>query len=277
MRNIKAGICQAAFTQNKSENLKRAERLIRACAELGASLVVLPEMACWWGPLSRMPEQAESLSGPWVTRMRQLAGEIGIWLVAGTFPRKKKISGKTRGKAWNSTPIINPKGKVAGVADKCHLFDVNVPGGPSVRESEAFKPGQKPFRLQTPFGALGFGICYDARFPEMFRAIVKMGGMDILIILSAFHRETGKAHWETLLRARAIENQCFVIGANQCGKSSHGYESYGHSMAVGPWGETLLRLGADEAIGVAELNADTLVSIRRNLPALTHIRKNYGI
>ncbi|MFH1377404.1 MAG: carbon-nitrogen hydrolase family protein [Planctomycetota bacterium] len=269
MKTIRAGICQGAFGSDGESNVRLADELVREAVAQGAELVALPEMACWWGALADMPKQAETVEGRWVTSMRSLARDLKIWLIGGTFPRR--ADGDVR--VFNSAPLIAPDGNIAGIADKGHLFDVTVPDGPNVRESDVQCPGDVPFRMDTPFGSVGIAICYDVRFPEVFRRMVSDGGLDILILPAAFHAKTGQAHWATLLAARAIENQCYVVAANQCGVSPSGYESYGHSSIYGPWGEPLAVLEGERGVIVADLDASRLRTIRKYLPVLSHIRK----
>lgn len=269
MKTIRVGVCQGAFGTDIASNIGLATKLVREASAQGANLAVLPEMACWWGPLKDMPSNAETVDGPWVSTMRALAAELKIWLAAGTFPRRTGSDDKI----FNSAPLISPDGSLAGIADKRHLFDVSVPDGPNVKESAVQRPGGEPFRIETPFGSVGIAVCYDLRFPEVCRHMVNNGGLDVFILPAAFHMKTGQAHWAPLLSARAIENQCYVVAANQCGVSTSGYESYGHSSAYGPWGEPLVVLGTDSGVGIADLDAERLKTVRKNLPVLTHIRK----
>jgi deaminated glutathione amidase len=188
-----------------------------------------------------------------------------IWLHLGSAPVRDHRSGKFA----NRSIVIGPDGLVRARYDKMHLFDVDLASGESWRESGAYVGGCSPVAVQTPLGLMGLSICYDLRFPDLYSAYAKAGA-DVLAVPSAFTVPTGKAHWHTLLRARAIEAEAFVVAAAQCGKHEDGRETFGHSLVVDPWGEVLLDMGADEGLGFADIDLSRIDEVRAQIP----VRKN---
>jgi predicted amidohydrolase len=175
------------------------------------------------------------------------------------------------GRSFNTSCVLAPDGRVAARYRKLHLFDVDLPGRVSVRESDTRTPGEDVVVAPTELGTLGLSICYDLRFPELYRRLVQAGA-ELLILPSAFTFVTGAAHWETLCRARAIENQCWLLAANQTGMSPHGFADYGHSMIVDPWGTVVARAGDGEGVVLAEIDRALQARVRRELPCLDHVR-----
>lgn len=256
-------------------NLLQAERLINEAVAEGARLLVLPEtFAVFGGGNQRQRGEAESTAaGPIRQFLAQQAAKHQIWLVGGTLPT---TAADSRGqppeqdKVFTSTYVYNAAGEEVGRYDKVHLFDVDVADGQGqYRESDQFSPGDKPLLVETPWGKLGVGVCYDLRFPEFFRQLRDQGA-EILAIPAAFTYQTGQAHWEVLLRSRAIENQCYVIGANQGGEHSAKRKTWGDSCVISPWGEKLKALAQGEGIVSAELDFDQLHKIRRDMPVQSH-------
>ena len=249
---------------DRRRNIRAAEGLVRAAADRGARLVVLPEK---WpfvhGP--RSGEGAEGLDGPSVTAARVWARDLGVAIVAGSI-----IESRDHGLPHNTSVMIDVDGGVAAVYRKLHLFDVDV-GGRAYRESEATAPGSQIVVGQVLERGVGMSVCYDLRFPELYRRLT-LAGAEILAVPSAFTAATGRDHWEPLLRARAIENQTFVIAADQCGTHDDGTVSHGHSMIVGPWGEVLAQVVDGEGLAVADLDFGHLEDVRSCLPALRHRR-----
>ena len=260
---------------DKPRNLADAGRLIADAARAGAKLVALPEMFNCWGRLETLAAQAESISGPTSDAAGRWAMEFGVTLVAGSFA--ERVVGQNR--AYNTSLLFGPDGSLLAKYRKQHLFDVNLPGKLTTRESLWIVPGDDDVTTATPLGRVGQAICYDLRFPELFRRLAEQNA-EIFVVPSAFSRPTGAAHWDVLLRARAIENQAFVIAANQCSTANpcgtdSAVPTYGHSRIVDPWG-VVLATAADEAeaVVIAEIDLDRLREIRAQLPALAHRRSS---
>ena len=271
MRSFTASAVQMSAGPEKEANLRQASELVSRAAAAGAQLVALPEVFAWRGPQECEPEIAEPLSGPIGTRIGTLARQLGIWIVAGSVLEPLDTPAKSS-KCFNTTGLFSPAGELVASYRKIHLFDVDVDGRVQVRESRTREPGDSLCVADTELGRIALAICYELRFPELFRALAARGA-EIIVLPSAFTAPTGRAHWHTLVRARAIENQCFVIAPNQAGASAMGFENYGHSLIVDPWGEVLADAGsATSALATATLQAETLARVRRELPALTHRR-----
>ena len=250
----------------KERNLAAAERLVRESAAGGAELVVLPEK---WNLLAGGEELvagAEPLDGPSLSAARRWARELGIHLLAGSISER----GAEGEKASNTSVLISPGGEDVAVYRKIHMFDVDA-GGVSYRESEHEQPGTEP--VTAPLGelVLGMSVCYDLRFPELFR-ILALRGARIVAVPSAFTLATGRDHWEVLLRARAIENQVFVVAPNQTGEAPPHYSSFGRSMIVDPWGVVLATAPDGEGFVAAELDLAAQDRVRESLPSLTNRR-----
>ena len=256
---------------DRDRNIDAAARLVRRAAEAGARLVVLPEK---WpyihGP--RLLDGAEPLDGgPSLTAVRGWARELGVAILAGSIV--EAVEGDRR--ARNTSALVLPDGSVAAVYRKLHMFDVDV-GGVSYRESAATAPGDAIVVAEALGHRIGMSVCYDLRFPELYRRLVD-GGAEVIVVPAAFTAVTGRDHWEPLLRARAIENQAFVIAAGQHGRHDDGTESYGRSMVVDPWGIVLAQAPDGEGLAVADLDFAALEAVRARLPALRHRRPEvYG-
>jgi predicted amidohydrolase len=268
---LRAAAVQMSSGSDKRANLERAEALVRLAAKEGAGLVVLPEVFSWRGPRGKESEFAEPIPGPTTERLGGLARELGIHLQAGSI--SEAIAGERR--CYNTALLFTPDGALSGKYRKIHLFDVEIPGQVSARESEARKPGGETVVVRTAIGSIGLSVCYDLRFPELYRRLVRAGA-EILCIPSAFTFPTGAAHWEPLVRARAIENQCYVIAPDQYGTSPNGYRDYGSSMIVDPWGAVVARASEGECVISAEIRLDYLRRVRAELPALAHARLGNG-
>jgi predicted amidohydrolase len=250
---------------SRAENVARATALVHAAAGRGARLVVLPEVFAWRGP-DGAPE-AESIPGPLTEELGALARTLGIYLCAGSV--LEAVPGEPR--AYNASCVFDPRGALIARYRKLHLFDIDLPGRVSVRESDTRAPGSEVVTVPTGLGTLGLSICYDLRFPELYRRLVQAGA-EVLLVPSAFTFTTGAAHWEILCRARAIESQCYLIAPDQAGRSPHGFPDWGDSMIVDPWGRVLGRAGDGEAVVTAEIDLGYLARVRRELPCLTHTR-----
>jgi predicted amidohydrolase len=268
MPNPIAAAVQMESGPDLRANLERTRILTRRAAELGASLVVLPEVFAWRGLRPDEASQVSPIPGPVSEFLATLAADLGITIVGGSFLER---SGRN-GLSYNTSLLVDPSGAIRATYRKMHLFDVDLPGQVTVRESDARIPGTDVVTAATEVGTIGLTICYDLRFPELYRRLMR-DGATIVTVPAAFTAYTGEAHWETLLRARAIENQVYVIAPNQSGKSPHGFPDYGHSMIVDPWGTVVARAPGDgEAVVTAEIDADLLARVRREMPCLDHTR-----
>jgi predicted amidohydrolase len=267
---MRAAAIQLNSTGDKARNVKTAERLVRAAAADGAELAVLPEKWNLLGDSATQLAGAEPLDGPTISAARAWARELGIHLIAGSIA--ERVEGQE--KAFNASTLIGPDGELEARYRKIHMFDVDV-GGVAYRESDHEQPGDEVVTA-TLGGALegvtlGLTVCYDLRFPELYR-ILAVRGATVITVPSAFTLDTGKDHWEVLLRARAIENQAFVIGANQIGEAPPHYRSYGRSAIVDPWGVVLAQAPDEECFVTADLDLELQDRIRTTLPSLANRR-----
>ncbi len=251
----------------KSKNLEAAIRLIRKAAARGATFVGLPENFAWMGPEPERLANAEALTGPTLSTLATLAKELKITLLAGSVLEP----GGSDGRLFNTSVLFGPDGNTLGTYRKIHLFDVEVGDGQTYRESAHVAPGTEVVTVESPVGKVGLSVCYDLRFPELYRQHAKNGAV-LLTVPAAFTLATGKDHWEVLLRARAIENQAYVIAPAQQGRHPKDRMTWGHAMVIDPWGLVTARASEGEGLGVAELDLELLARVRRNLPALTHRR-----
>ena len=258
---------QMASSPSVSGNLVEAGRLIQAAAAKGAKLIVLPENFALMGlhENDKLDVAEAEGEGPIQEFLAKTAKAEKVWLIGGTIPIKA-ASGKVRA----ASVVYNDKGQRVGRYDKIHLFDVKVPGTQEkYEESATIEPGEDALIVETPFGRVGFSVCYDIRFPELYRKL-SQAGMDILVVPSAFTARTGAAHWEVLVRARAIENLCYAIAPNQGGFNKNGRETFGHSMIVDPWGAVLASLPHGAGVVTANFDRDRLNKVRTSFPALDH-------
>lgn len=273
-RNRIAAI-QMASGPNVNANLLEAGRLIAQAAKGGAGLVVLPENFAIMGMAEhdKVKVREQEGRGPIQTFLAQQAVKHKIWLVGGTIP----MVAEDDNKILAACLLYDNKGKLVARYNKIHLFDVSLEeSGERYTESDTIEAGQKEVVVvDTPFGRLGLAICYDLRFPEQFRVMLDKG-MELLALPSAFTAITGKAHWEVLVRARAIENLCYVVAAGQGGYHLNGRETHGDSMIVDPWGQVMDRLVRGSGVVSADIDRSKLASIRRNLPAISHRRLRCG-
>jgi deaminated glutathione amidase len=264
---VLAGAVQLNSTEDTGRNLETADRLVRDAARLGAELVVLPEKWSVMGTGEHMAAGAQPLDGPAISWAQSVARELGIDLVAGSIV--ERVPG--REKTSNTSVHVTPDGDVRAVYRKIHMFDVEV-DGVRYAESEHEEPGGEIIVSELASGAtLGMSVCYDLRFPELYR-ILAVRGAEVTVVPSAFTLATTRDHWELLLRARAIENQCFVVAANQIGAAPPGNRSGGRSLIVDPWGLVLASAPDTETAIVADLDFDVLRDVRRKLPSLANRR-----
>jgi predicted amidohydrolase len=270
MDAFKIGLVQLCSRDDVDQNLKLAEQGVRQAAERGAALVVLPENFAYLGPEKGKLALGERLGeGPISTAMAALAQELGIYLGLGGMPERSPEPERV----YNTFALYGPDGRLAAAYRKIHLFDIHVQeaiGG--LLESATVAPGSEPVVVPTPLGRLGLTICYDLRFPELYRALA-LAGAEILLVPAAFTLYTGKDHWHTLLRARAIENVSYVAAAAQFGRHSDKRISYGRSLLIDPWGQVLCEAPDGELeVLVAQVDLQRLRQMRRQMPTLDHVR-----
>jgi len=258
---------QMLASPDKEANLKEAEDRVREAAARGAKVVALPEVFNWRGEQGEERLQSEPIAGPTATLMGRLARELDLYLLAGSFLEEIPESGKV----YNTSLLFDPRGNLLARYRKIHLFDVDLQGGVSTMESETRRPGEEVVVARTDLCPMGLTICYDLRFPELYRALMAKGAQ-LIFVPSAFTALTGEAHWESLLRARAIENQVYVVAPDQMGKNPKSFGTYGNSMIVDPWGRVLARAPDVSSVIVAEIDLGYLAKVRRELPALSHRR-----
>jgi predicted amidohydrolase len=266
LETLRVAAVQLNATADRAANLVSADRLVREAAARGARLVVLPEKWPLLGSGVQQHAGAEAIDGPAMTWARECARELEIELLAGSFTELTDD-----GLRHNTSVHVSPDGEIRAVYRKIHMFDVTI-DGLAYRESEYEEPGDEIVVTQTDAGVeLGMTICYDLRFPELYR-ILALRGARVLVVPAAFTLPTTRDHWETLLRARAIENQAFVIAANQIGENEPGRHSGGRSMIIDPWGVVLAQAGDSVGVIVAELDLARLDAIRESLPSLANRR-----
>src|SRR5262245_47721882 len=267
MERFLAAVVQMASGSRRDANLERARVLVEEAASRGAQLVVLPEVFAWRGPRAEEAAHAESIPGPTTDAMAAVARAARIHLCMGSI--LERAPGEQR--SFNASCLLGPTGDLLARYRKVHLFDVDLPGRVTVRESEARAPGDQVVVVSTELGVLGLSICYDLRFPELYRRLVRAGA-EVLLVPSAFTFTTGAAHWDVLCRARAIENQCYLLAADQTGTSPHGFADYGDSLIADPWGTVVARAGHGEGVALAEIDRGYLARVRSELPCLDHSR-----
>ncbi|HXL99203.1 MAG TPA: carbon-nitrogen hydrolase family protein [Rhizomicrobium sp.] len=272
MTAFRAACVQLRSSDDVSENIRTTSALIREAKAKGAQFVATPENTTLMAPdggakLERsFPEERD----PALPAFRALAEELGIWLLIGSLAIKVSES-----KTANRSFLIDPKGRVAARYDKIHLFDVDLPSGEKYRESNTVAGGGRAVLADLPWGKVGLTICYDLRFPQLYRSLAKAGAF-LLTVPSAFTETTGKAHWHVLLRARAIENGAFVIAPAQGGTHANGRKTYGHSLIVAPWGEILAEGGTESGVIVADIDPALAADARAKVPNLRHDRAFEG-
>lgn len=262
----KVAAIQMNSSENIADNLKQAELLISQAVEQGAKLVVLPEMFAMMGSDQNNATLIMEKLGEGIIQdfLKQQAQAKKIWIVGGTIPTVVNLQ------KYNATALlISPEGKIVNHYDKIHLFDVEISDAEQYLESKTTEAGNKIMVHDTPFGRLGIAVCYDIRFPELFRKMIEQQ-VEIIAVPAAFTTKTGAAHWEILLRARAIENQLFIIAAGQTGIHSAKRETYGHSMIIDPWGKILAELPKNLGVVVADIDLNYLQEIRRKMPIFSH-------
>jgi predicted amidohydrolase len=265
---FRAALVQMCSGRNVDRNVADATALIRQAAAGGAAYIQTPEVTTLMElETARLFAAVEPEEGNRaLAQFRQLASELGVWLHIGSMAVKVAAD-----KIANRSYLLGPDGTIAAHYDKIHMFDVDLPGGESYRESKNYAPGTRAVVAETPWGGLGFSICYDLRFPYLYRALAHAGAR-FIAIPAAFTKVTGEAHWHTLIRARAIETQCFVFAAAQGGRHEHGRDTFGHSLIVSPWGQILAEAGVEPTVIYADIEVQAIADARQRLPSLRHDR-----
>jgi len=249
-------------------NLAEAERLIAEAAAGGARLVLLPEYFCFMGhkDTDKLKIREPYGDGPIQRFLAQTAARHGVWVIGGTLPLRVPDPAPGEERVLNTTLVFDPQGKEIARYDKIHLFNFEK-GTESFDEARTIRPGKETRTFDAPFGRVGLSVCYDLRFPELYR---QLGDCALMVVPSAFTYTTGRAHWETLLRARAIENQCYVLAAAQGGEHENGRRTWGHSILIDPWGEVIDVRDTGAGVVAGDIDADRFAAVRASLPAWRH-------
>ena len=266
MGKMKTALLQMKVVDNKDKNLAKAKDFINKAVKEDVDLVILPEMFNCPYQNDKFPEYAEKEGEKTWQFLSQMAKEKEVFLVGGSIPEITD-----NGEIYNTSYVFNNKGKQVAKHRKIHLFDIDVEGGQTFKESATLSAGDSLTIFDTPFAKIGLVICYDLRFPELASSMAKKG-VDIIVVPGAFNMTTGPAHWELLFRNRALDNQVYTIGTAPARDKSQSYVSYGNSLVVSPWGEVLKRLGGKEDILIADIDLDYLHKVREELPLLKHKR-----
>jgi predicted amidohydrolase len=266
---FRVGLVQMRSGRVPARNLDSAVALIREAKSAGADYVLTPEMT------NILESSRESLfaaivpeeKDPSLAALRTLARELGLYLHIGSLAIEVLPE-----KAMNRSFLIDPKGEIVARYDKIHMFDVDLAGGESYRESHSYRPGELAVAADLPWGRIGLTICYDLRFPALYRALAEAGA-SFIAIPAAFTQQTGEAHWHILTRARAIENGCFIFAAAQGGRHEHGRETFGHSIVVDPWGRVIAEGGSEPGVIMADIDPSLVATVRARIPSLQHGRR----
>ena len=267
--SFRAACIQLSSGREIAPNIEAASTLVRRARDAGADLIMTPEVSDMIEPRRglRVEKAKPESEHAMLATFRALARETGAWLLLGSIVVQEAGDERLRNRSF----LIAPDGAILQRYDKIHMFDVTLEGGESYRESAAFRPGERAALASLPWGVLGMTVCYDLRFPQLYRALAH-GGAQFLSIPSAFTVPTGRAHWHVLLRARAIENGCFVFAPAQWGEHTAGRRSYGHSLIVDPWGEVLADAGEGVGTVTARIDVARIAEVRRMVPSLQHDR-----
>jgi deaminated glutathione amidase len=266
-RKFAVAAVQMRALEEKAANIAEAEKWICEAAAQGARVIALPEVFVWRGIRKQEPQVAEPIPGPTSERLAILARKLSVYILGGSILERVPDGEK----AYNTSLLFSPDGSVLAKYRKIHLFDVDLKEGVSIRESDTRARGDAVVVAETDLCAMGLSICYDLRFPELYRKMAAQGAQ-LIFVPSAFTAYTGKAHWEPLLRARAIENQVYIVAPAQFGTHTKSFVTYGHSMIVDPWGKILAELADGPGVILAEVDLDYLARVRAELPCLEHIK-----
>lgn len=264
---MRVAVCQLNARDDREANLAVARELLSQAAAAGADLAVLPEYLDYLGRAAGLPKP-EPVDGEFAAFFAAAAQEMDMWVLAGSFHE----IGPDPEHTYNTSLVFDRSGALAATYRKIHLYDVQIPGRVSYLESDGVAPGRETAVVEIDGVRVGLSICYDLRFPELYRRLAVEGGAEVLVVPAAFMMHTGRDHWEVLLRARAIENQCFVVAAGQIGDHDPGRTCFGRSMVVDPWGTILAQAPDTVGVTVADLDLDRLRQIRTELPSLANRR-----
>ena len=266
MTKFRAACIQLRSGDDVAANIRDASDLIRQAAADGAQFIATPENTTLMAPDggAKLAQSFDEAHDPALPAFAELAKELGVWLLAGSLAIKVSET-----KTANRSFLIDPNGAIAARYSKIHLFDVDLPSGETYRESNTVAGGDAAVLAQTPWGKIGFSICYDIRFPRLYRQMAKAGAF-AFVAPSAFTETTGRAHWHVLLRARAIENGAFMIAPAQGGTHANGRHTYGHSLIIGPWGDVLAEGGTEPGVFAADIDPAQSVEARAKVPSLRH-------
>jgi len=272
--SFKAACVQISSQLDMDANLEAASALVRDAADNGAQMVLLPENVSLMGTNR---EQALAIAMPEAHHkalpvFTELAREKGVWLMVGSLSVRLDEAGGGEDMLANRSLLISDQGEVMVRYDKIHMFDVNIEGGESHRESETYRPGAQAVVAATPWGGLGMTICYDLRFPYLYRSLAQAGA-HFMSVPSAFTRVSGRAHWHVLLRARAVETGCYIFAPAQCGDHANDRQTYGHSLIIDPWGKILAEAGESPCVIAADIDPSRVAAVRAMIPSLKHDRK----
>lgn len=270
MSTFRAALVQMTSSRSVADNVAAMDRMVRAAAAGGAVYVQTPETT---GIMDEDPQRlfetlTDEAGDATLAHGRRLARELGIHLHIGSLAIKVGDGSKAANRAF----VIAPSGEIAARYDKIHLFDVQLADGQVYRESARYVAGAEAVTVDLPFARLGLAICYDLRFPHLFRSLAKEGAAEVLTVPAAFTKPTGEAHWHTLLRARAIETGCWVLAAAQAGLHENGRETYGHSLAIDPWGRVVAEAGIEPGVIFADIDTAEVAAVRGRVPSLVHDR-----
>jgi predicted amidohydrolase len=272
MARLLGAVAQLTSRENVSANLAHCRELVGEAAGRGAQLVGLPEnfalLAHGEQEKFKIAETLdEARPGPILEALKEAAAQRNVWIIGGGMPERSSSEEQVH----NTCVVIDSAGRLVAAYRKIHLFDIDIQHGAQFRESATVAPGRQPMLVETPWGRLGLSVCYDLRFPELYRSLTQQGAR-MVVVPAAFTQHTGKDHWHVLLRARAIENQVFVLAPAQYGRHNEKRTTYGHSAIVDPWGTVLAEMGDREGVIVAELDLDHQDKLRREMPCLAHRR-----
>lgn len=269
MAIFKAACVQVNASSNMDENIQTACDMARDARQQGAELICMPENVAMmeFGGENVIAKSYPQDEHPALSTFQDVAAETKAWVLVGSIAVRLENN-----KVANRSFLLNADGKIAGQYDKIHLFDVDLDNGESYRESNTFDGGDTAVLASTPWGGLGMTICYDVRFPHLFRTLAQAGA-NIITVPAAFTKPTGLAHWKVLLRARAIETGCYIIAPAQCGTHKGGRQTYGHSLIINPWGEVLSEGSDEPAVLIADIQIDEVEVVRKKVPSLKHDRE----
>jgi len=262
MNKLRIGLGQLNTRDNIENSFEQIELITEECSARGAQIVVFPELSTYLSETS-IKTAAQTLDGGIISRFKELAKKYNVYIHNGSFNEKSE----TTGKSYNTSVLINPSGKIEAVYRKIHLFDIEVNKELTYRESDRYERGNSIVNFSSGIGDFGFSICYDLRFPELYRELA-FRGAKLIFVPAAFTMYTGKDHWESLLRARAIENQVYIAAPNQIGEHPDNKSCYGNSMIIDPWGKVIAKASDNVGIIVTDINWDYLGDVRRKLPSL---------